>query len=279
MNRTSNTRSASSGSPYLKPKLMSWIASRSGSGESARWANTFSRSSRNGEVARVDDDVRLVADRLEPATLLGDRAGDPALVGERVAVARLREAPDEDLVARLEEEHLRPEPAALERAAHRRQGHDRVAGPHVEDDRGLLEPLAILRDELRQLGQELARQVVDADVAEVLEQLRGRGLARPGQPAQDHDVLAGRRLGGGSRVGRVEGSGATHRAKSTPWLRRGPASGQLARASDEPGGRLEQDVHRQPEHERAHEVAARRRDRGEDRDPEDDVAARGAQPL
>ena len=41
------------------------------------------------QVRRVDDDVGLGADRVEQAALLGDRAGDPALVAERVAVARL----------------------------------------------------------------------------------------------------------------------------------------------------------------------------------------------
>ena len=36
---------------------------------------------------------------------------------------------------------------------------------------------------------------------------------------------------------------------------------------------LEQDVHRDAEDDRADEVAAGRRDRGEDRDPEDDASA------
>ena len=70
---------------------------------------------------------------------------DPALVAERMAVARLGEPPDEDLVARLEEEDPRPDPAALERAAHRRERQRRVAGPHVEHDRDPGEPLAVRR--------------------------------------------------------------------------------------------------------------------------------------
>ena len=49
-------------------------------------------------------------------------------------------------------------------------------------------------DELGQLGQELARQVVDDRVAEVLEELRGGGLAAARQPAQEDDVLALARL-------------------------------------------------------------------------------------
>ena len=70
----------------------------------------------------------------------GDRGGDPALVRQRVAVAGLREAPDQDLVARLEEDDHGPDPAALERAAHRAERERDVAGAHVEDDRGAREP-------------------------------------------------------------------------------------------------------------------------------------------
>ena len=95
-----------------------------------------------------------------------------------------REAPDQDLVARLEEEHLRPDPAALERAAHRRERERRVAGPHVEHDRDPREALRVADDELGQLRQELARQVVDDGVAEVLEELRGGGLAAARQAAE-----------------------------------------------------------------------------------------------
>ena len=92
------------------------------------------------------DDVGLRPDRLEQAPLLGDRAGDPALVAERMAMARLRVAPDQDLVARLEEEDLRPDPPALERAAHRRRmpaAHRRTGRP------GRLRPLRSAPDRPR----------------------------------------------------------------------------------------------------------------------------------
>ena len=114
-------------------------------------------------------------------------------------MAGLREAPDEDLVAGLQEEHLGLDPASFERAAHRGQGQRRVAGPHVEHDRDLVEAVAVVRYELRQVGQQLTGQVVDDGVAEVLEQLGGGRLAGPRQPAQDDDVLALRRLGGRRR--------------------------------------------------------------------------------
>ena len=89
------------------------------------------------QVGGVEDDVGIRPHRLEQAPLLGDRAGDPALVAERMAMARLRVAPDEDLVAGLEVEDLGPDPPALERAAHPGEGERRVARPDVEDDRDL----------------------------------------------------------------------------------------------------------------------------------------------
>ena len=74
-----------------------------------------------------------------------------------------------------------------------------VAGPDVEHDGDPREPLAVGRDELGEVRQELAGQVVDDRVAEVLEELGGRGLAAAGQPAEDDDG------GLGHRVGRMTG--------------------------------------------------------------------------
>ena len=209
------------------------------------------------------------ADRVEEAALLGDRAGDPALVGERVAVARLAEAPDQDVVARLEEDDLRPDAATLERAAHRGERERRVAGPDVEDDRDPREALAVGRDELGQVGQQLAGQVVDDGVAEVLEELGRGGLAAAGQAAQDDDVLVG------GSVDRIVGRRPA--AIACGSLR--PVTGRLRRD--------EQDVVSSnrtyivaAEDERADEVAAGRRDRREDRDARGSRYRRDdAQPL
>ena len=81
---------------------------------------------------------------------------------QRVAVAGLREAPDEDLVASVEEEHLRLDAAALEGAAWPRRRRRCVAGPDIQHDRDLREALGVGRDELGHLRQQLAGQVVDA---------------------------------------------------------------------------------------------------------------------
>ena len=148
MNRTSKTRSDSSGRPYLKPKLMSWTASWSERTAVASWANSRSRSSRSerSEVSRTMSASLRSGSRM--LALLGDGAGDAAVVAERVAVARLAEPADQDVVAGLEEHDARPDAAALERPAHRREGQVRVAGADVEDDGDPREALAIGRDEL-----------------------------------------------------------------------------------------------------------------------------------
>ena len=146
-----------------------------------------------------------------------------------------------------------PRPSSAPRIA--AEGERRVAGPDVEHDRDLGEPLAVGRDELGEVGQQLAGQVVDDRVAEVLEQLGRGGLAAAGQAAEDDD----------GRLGRPR---RTPRPDARPSLGHRPV-----RWMNE-DGQLEQEVHRAAEDERADEVAARRRDGREDRDPEDDDPAR-----
>ena len=82
-----------------------------------------------------------------------------------------------------------PRPSSAPRIASiRRLG---VAGAHVEDDRRPGEPLRVLHDQLGEIRQELAGQVVDDRVREVLEQLRRRRLAAARQAAQQDDVRPG----------------------------------------------------------------------------------------
>ena len=106
-------------------------------------------------------------------------------------MARLAVAPDEDVVARLEEDDLRPDAAALERAAHRRDSAISASPARTSStiatraNRSRSETTSSAR-----FGQELAGQVVDDGVGEVLEQLRRRGLAAARQAAEDHDVRA-----------------------------------------------------------------------------------------
>src|SRR6266540_4093791 len=137
-----------------------------------------------GQVRRVEDDVGLRPQGLQDSSLLGDGTRDPALVGQRMAMARLREAPDQDLIAGLQEEHLWPDPAALEGTAHRCEGQHCVPCPNVEDDGNAGEPVAVDRHELGQARQQLTGQIIDNGVAEVLEELRRGGLPPARQPAE-----------------------------------------------------------------------------------------------
>ncbi len=168
-----------------------------------------------------------------------------------MAVARLAEPPDQDVVAGLEEHDARHDPAALQGTTHRRERERRVPGPHVDDDRHAGEPAQVRRHQLRQIRQELTGQVVDHGVPEVLEQLRRGGLAAARQARQDHDRL----ILGTVRDGVFRG--LAHR----------PVRLMNRTVS------LVQQVHRPTEHERAHEVATGRGDGREDGDRENHIAS------
>ena len=174
-----------------------------------------------------------------------------AAVRERVPVAGLREAADERLVARLEEEHLRPDAATLERAAHRPVGRLGVAGADVEDDRDPGEPL---RDPARRARRGSA------------------GARRAGcrRRCRRGPRTASRRRSCRRPTGRSARRRAARAARRRPCVRRlvrrrdpripaAVASGSRYRPvrrmnSDRA---LEQQVQRHAEHERADEVAAR----------------------
>ena len=196
----------------MKPKLISWSASCSGSGCVARLEEEPLAQLAERQVGGVDHDVRVVANGLEQPALGRDRGRNPPLVAQRMAMAGLGVAPDQDLVASLEEEHLRPDPAPFERAAHGRQRNRDVAAAHVQYHRDAREPLGVVGDQRRELRQHLARQVVHAGVPEILEQLGGRGLPGARDPGHDDHVLVDRglllgrgkrRRGLGGRLGRT----------------------------------------------------------------------------
>ena len=153
------------------------------------------------QVRCVKDDVGVAPYRVEPTALLRDRAGDAALIAERVSMTGLAEAADEHVVARLEEDDPRPDPATLERATHRGHRQRRVAGPNVEHDGDTSEARTVRRDQLGQVRQELTGQIVHDRVAEVLEELGGRRLAAAGQAADDDDGRLAHRVGRGPGLG------------------------------------------------------------------------------
>ena len=164
------------------------------------------------EIGRVDDDVGPLPDPREETALLRDRARDPSLAREWVAVPRLREPPDEHLVAGLEEEDPRTDAPRVQARTDRRQCAFDVPRTDVEDDGDPLEPPRIVGDELAEAGQELARQVVDAGVAEVLEELRRGRLARSREPGDDDDALT-------RAIGRVAAMVGVDRRRHRPVTR------------------------------------------------------------
>ena len=109
-----------------------------------------------------------------------------------------------------------PRPSSAPRIAAER--HVGVAGPTSRTIATLANRSGSLGNQLRELGQQLARQVVDAGVAEVLEQLRGSGLAGARQAAQDHDVLARavRRRGLVGALASATAAGRPSRSRARP---------------------------------------------------------------
>ncbi len=146
------------------------------------------------QVAGVEHEVGLDPDRLEHRALELDGCGDATLVRQRVAMPRLREAPDQDVVAGLEEDDDGPDPPALQRPAHGPEGQRDITGADVEDDGGARVADGLRGDQVRQLAQQLAGQVVHHDVAQVLEQLGRRGLATARETGEDDDLLVRRWL-------------------------------------------------------------------------------------
>jgi len=112
----------------------------------------------------------------------------PPTFAERMAVPRLGEASNEDLVASFQEEDLRTDPATLEGPAHGAIGRFRITGTGIQHDchPGVAHPIG--RYQFGEVREQLTGQIVDDDVVEVLEQLGRRRLPSTGQAAQDDDV-------------------------------------------------------------------------------------------
>ena len=126
----------------------------------------------------VDDDVGQALERLEHRALGGDAALDGGRAGQRVAAAGLLEAGEDGVVVGVEEEDAVAQPERREVLEHGAQGLEVVAPAHVGDDGRALDLGALVHEQLDERADHLRRQVVDAEVAGVLEDVHRRRLAR-----------------------------------------------------------------------------------------------------
>ncbi len=149
----------------------------------------FSRSVGGGHAGRVDHEVGALAQRREHRALGGHAGGDAAVGRERMAPARLLVAVDQRLLGGLEEQHVVIQPERVEIVDDGLQRLEVDAAAHVGDDGGALDLGALVHEQLDQRADHLRRQVVDAEVAGVLEHVHRRRLAGAGEAGDDDEVL------------------------------------------------------------------------------------------
>ena len=115
---------------------------------------------------------------------------DRSVRRERMRPPRLAEAPHQRRVARLEEDQHRVQPRHLPQLPEDlRERRQEAALADVDDDRDLLDVAAGAQRQLRQRRNQRRRQVVDAEVAEILERADRLRLARSRQPGEDDERL------------------------------------------------------------------------------------------
>ena len=147
----------------------------------------------HAQARGVDQQVGDRGDRLEERAFHGHRfAQADVAAAHGMLAARFREAPQQLILGRDQEDHLALQAAALQlinqlrNAGHLGRG---IAG--VEPDGGALVgglgPAHRVGDERL---QQRRRDIVDAVEAEVLEHVQGYALAGPGQAAEDDDAHA-----------------------------------------------------------------------------------------
>ena len=182
----SATKSASTGMPYLKPKLITVTLSRVVSGVPNDSRDPVGELV-DVEVGGVDDEVGVGAQVGQRRALATEPVDQPAAGLERVGPAGRLLAADQHLVGGVEEQQRRV-------AAHgvlREVGLQRVEerpGPDVDHDRDRLAGAAALVDQADDVAQQGRREVVDDVEAEVLQLLGGGAAAGAGHPGDDDDL-------------------------------------------------------------------------------------------
>ena len=110
---------------------------------------------------------------------------------QRMRTPRLAESPHQRRVARFEENQHRVQPRHLAQPPEDlRERRQEAALADVDDDRDLLDVAAGAQRQLRQRRDQRGRQVVDAEVAEILQRANRLRLARSGQTGEDDERRA-----------------------------------------------------------------------------------------
>ena len=109
--------------------------------------------------------------------------------------------PQEGVLVGVEKQHPMDDPARVEIVEDAAERLEEVARTHVGDDRRAPHLRALVHEQVDEAADHLGRQVVDAEVAVVLEDVHRRRLARAGEPRDDDEVLEALRRRGGRPVG------------------------------------------------------------------------------
>src|SRR6185503_13645841 len=116
--------------------------------------------------------------------------GDGSIGRERMRSPGLAESAHQRRAVGLEEDESRLHSGGrLQFAIHLRKLLEEPAFTHVDDNRDALETCIAAAGQIRERRNELAGQVIDAKIAQVLERSNGVRLSRPGQPRENDEPV------------------------------------------------------------------------------------------
>ena len=150
---------------------------------------------RRGQARRVDHDVGALAQPGQQRALARNAVGDAAARRQRMAPARLLVARQQRLLVGLEEQDPVKDAQLAQIVEDRGEALEVAAAAHVRDDRRALHLGPLVHEQLDQRADHLRWEIVDAEVARVLERGHRRRLAGT-RKAGDHDEIGQR---GGDR--------------------------------------------------------------------------------
>ncbi len=172
----------------------------------------------HGQVGGVDDLVGQRANLLQLPALRADAFDDGPAVRERMGPPRLAESPDQRFMARFEEDEGRVQPGGrLELPPHARKLAEETALADVDDQRHFRQDRAFTARQRGERRHELRGEIVDAEVAEVLQRANRLRLAGARESGEHDEPAAPALRCGPSCAARAhflsfEGSGAGHPA-------------------------------------------------------------------